>query len=122
MRFPSIIVRLRALTGHDNVPTSSVVKRSTIRAESPTRCLTSPAPPTPPSPVAAVLLNSRKHELEQISLSLTERLRRVCAHMSDKDFKAMIRRMADVQWRSEQRPQDPDRVDFVRVVRGNGSR
>lgn len=48
----------------------------------------------------------RNDEMELISRSLSERLRRVCSHMSEPDFAAMIQKMADVQWRSEHRRVD----------------
>jgi hypothetical protein len=51
--------------------------------------------------------------MEIISRSLSERLRRVCSHMSEPDFAALIQKMADVQWRSEHPRMDTFAADLA---------
>lgn len=57
-----------------------------------------------------------------ISQSLSERLRRVCAHMSDSDFATMVGKMADLQWRSEHRAVDAFTSDLLRFRRDESER
>ena len=65
---------------------------------------------------------SRAEELEEISRSLSERLRRLCANMSEDDFAVMIARMAEVQWRSEHVKSDTSVAAFLPYTRRPGSR
>lgn len=63
---------------------------------------------------------TRTAELERISHSLSERLRRVCAYMSVVDFEDLVRKMAEVQWRSEHRQAElrtAELMDFGRDPR-----
>jgi hypothetical protein len=71
---------------------------------------------------AALNQITRNAEMEIISRSLSERLRRVCSHMSESDFAAMIHKMADLQWRSEHPRVDAFAAHLLGHLRDDESR
>jgi hypothetical protein len=70
----------------------------------------------------SVSQKTRNSEMAIISRSLSDRLRRVCSHMSESDFAAMVQKMADVQWRSEHPRVDAFAADLLGHPRDDESR
>ena len=67
-------------------------------------------------------VDSRKEELGRITQSLADRLRRVCSYMTADDFDGMVRKMAEVQWRTEHRREDAFLADILRFQRDSEAR
>lgn len=65
---------------------------------------------------------ARREEIDSISRSLSERLARVCSHMSEPDFAFMVNKMAELQWRSEHRSADAFAASLLSDVRSYGAR
>ena len=75
-----------------------------------------PGKPVPPdAPADSVrALDARATRVEQLTADIAGRLRRVCAHLSEDQFATLVREIADVKLRYEEREahgsrRNPDR-------------